>query len=115
MATNQARYIGADGDDNQLVHMADTMFVKGQWKSVDSEHPQFAKLANNPTFEVKGGDQRPEVEGDDVAEIEAAKVALRDRGETVRGNPNLETLRKRLADVTKDEDAAEPVPPAVGG
>lgn len=115
MAKQQARYIGADGDDNQLIHMAGAMFVKGQWTSVDDTDPQFAKLANNPTFELKGGDQRPEVEGDDVAEAESAKAALRARGEAVRGNPSLETLRKRLAEVTKDETPEEPAPPAIGG
>lgn len=115
MATKQARYIGADGDDTQLIHMADTMFVKGQWAGVDDEHPQFAKLSNNPTFEVKGGEDRDEPETDDVAELEATKAALRERGVAIRGNPSLATLRTQLANLTKDEKPSEPAPEAVGG
>lgn len=115
MATKQARYIGADGDDNQLIHMADTMFVKGQWTGVDADHPQFAKLSSNPTFEVKGGDDRDEPETDDVAELEATKAALRDHGVAVRGNPSLATLRAKLTDLTKDEGPSEPEPEAIGG
>lgn len=115
MANKQVRYIGADGDDNQLVHMADTMFVKGQWTGVDADNPQFRKIENNPTFEVKGGEDRDEPEVDDVAELEATKAALRARGEAVRGNPSLATLRAKLADLTKGEEPSEPAPEVVGG
>jgi len=111
----KARYIGADADDTQFVRLADTMFIKGQWTDVDDTHPQFAKIATNPTFEVKGGEERDEPETDDVQEVERLKTDLRDRGIAVRGNPNADTLRKRLSAVVADEDAPARDTPVVGG
>jgi len=99
-----------DADPNvQSVSMYGRTYVKGESVSLSEDDPGFDKIVNNPSFSTEKNAEpvaSEEPEAPDVeagTELAALKQELRDRGQDVKGNPSVETLRKRLADaVAKD-------------
>lgn len=98
-------WLGDSDPDAQVITFGEREFVKGEPVTVKEDDPAFAKLSTNPMFSqeanaepVKADEaEQPEETGTEKA---ALKAALRERGEDVRGNPSVETLRDRLKKLT---------------
>lgn len=103
MASFKATWLGDEDPAAQLIRVGDLRFIKGEAVSVPSDHPMADMIRDNPVFAIDDAKaaptpadepEQPEEVGTEKA---ALKALLRERGEEVRGNPSVETLRERLA------------------
>jgi len=108
--TMSVTWLGDVDASRQLVTDGGITFVKGEAVKVPVDvefngRPWANKFRGNPAFAVdekadvveSDEAEQPEEEGTEKA---ALKAELRQRGEEVKGNPSLETLRNRLAALT---------------
>lgn len=87
-------WLGDEDPNQQIITEGGVRFIKGESVEVPADVsfngvPWADKFRGNPKFSVEGGDE--------AAEKADLKAKLRDAGETVQGNPSLETLRARVA------------------
>lgn len=103
-------WLGDEDPSKQSVTVFGKTFVKGEAVTMSEKDEGFAKLKANPMFAFNGkGDvvEAVEPEVPDVeagTELAALKKELRDRGQEVKGNPSVETLRTRLAGLAAKDD-----------
>ncbi len=100
------------GDEDPMavsVTVGNRTFVKGEAVNVPDD--ELGKIETNPTFSTKKGAKPVEATQPEPADPEAGstkaalKAKLRELGEDVKGNPSEDTLRTRLAEVSKKRDA----------
>lgn len=94
----QLTYIGAPGDDTQVITVFGQPFTKGEPTEVSDERIA-KKLANNPTFAEEGEDAEIE---DSPEELEAVRAELTSRGIAFSERAKLPALRKKLQDATEE-------------
>ena len=105
--TFTATWLGDEDPYRQVIYEGSVRFIKGEPTKVPEDLafngiPWSRKIRNNPMFAVdEKADvieseeaEQPEESGTERA---ALKAELRARGEDVKGNPSVDTLRNRLA------------------
>lgn len=103
-------WLGDEDPSVQSVKMFGKTFVKGEPVTVGEKDRGFDKLKANPMFSFDGKGEVVEAKEPDAPDVEAGtelaalKAELRGLGQEVKGNPSVETLRKRLAEVTAKVD-----------
>lgn len=103
-------WLGDEDPSVQVITQYGHTFVKGEAVDVDDKDPNMGKFKNMGTVFSVGGKadviesaEPVPADPEEGTEKAAAKAALRARGEEVKGNPSLETLRNRLAASAKAE------------
>lgn len=119
----KATWLGDGDPQSQIIFMGDLRFIKGEAVTVPADHEFAERIAGNPVFSVDN-DKREPVDvsqpsdeelterGEEGTEKAALKAQLKARGVVVKGNPSEDTLRTKLADVSKDETSLSFVPGA---
>jgi len=106
-----AVWLGDSDPQAQIITMNGTTFIKGQPVKVEENDAAYDQIVGNPTFSVDSS--KPEVvpaDEPDTEEQEAAseagteKAALKAKlvslGYTPKGNPSVDSLRAKLAELT---------------
>lgn len=111
-----ATWLGDTDPNAQIIWMGDLRFVKGDAVSVPADHEFADRIKDNPVFSTEGkAEPVPAAEPDEDAQMieaekgtekGALKAQLRARGVDVKGNPRVETLRKKLIEATDGETTA---------
>lgn len=107
--TFTATWLGDADPYRQLIEEGGVRFIKGEPVKVPDDVkfngiPWASKFKRNPMFAIdekadvieSDEETQPEETGTELA---ALKAELRKRGQDVKGNPSVETLRGRLADL----------------
>lgn len=106
-------WLGDEDPNAQTVEVGGRTYVKGE--AVNVPDSELGKVEFNPTFSTKKGAKPVDaaepapIDPDQGTAKAALKAKLRELGEDVKGNPNEDTLRNRLAEVVakRDADAAK--------
>lgn len=110
--TFKAVWLGDDDPQSQIIRMGDLRFIKGEAESVPADHEFADRIKENPMFAIDNekaevvnareptADEQQE-RAEEGTEKGALKAQLRALGVNVAGNPNVDTLRNKLADATK--------------
>lgn len=110
--TFTATWLGDEDPHRQLITEGGVRFIKGEPVNVPEDVkfngvPWASKIKRNPMFSIeKNTDLIESVEAEQPeetgTELAALKTELRSRGQEVKGNPSVETLRGRLAKLTAE-------------
>lgn len=111
----KVRYIGdpnAGFDGPVAIEEAGEVFVKGEWKTVDDDHPRAAKLRGNPTFEVAKS-SRPKAAVDPEGDVEELRAELDKLGVKYSEKAKASALRDLLVkNALQPEGEVQPPVPA---
>lgn len=100
-----------DGDpEAQIIEQDGLVFVKGEKVQV-KDKAVFDRLSRNPMFSAEANAEASEADEPSSAELAARaeagtekaalKAKLAEHGVTIQGNPSVDTLRAKLAEVVK--------------
>lgn len=100
-------WLGDEDPNAQIIRIGDLRFIKGEAVTVPDDHEHADMIRDNPVFSNEGkaevvearepSDDEMEARQDDGTERGALKRILRDAGQSVQGNPSVDTLRERVA------------------